>query len=107
MAMKWIIDEEYAGMTIRHFLREVGGLSRRILIAAKSEEGNILVNGKEETVRKRLEKGDTLEVMLPPAPVSKWLVPENIDLSIVYEDDAVLVLDKEAGMPTLPSPLYK
>lgn len=105
--MKWIIDEEYAGMTIRHFLREVGGLSRRILIAAKSEEGNILVNGKEETVRKRLEKGDTLEVMLPPAPVSKWLVPENIDLSIVYEDDAVLVLDKEAGMPTLPSPLYK
>lgn len=105
--MKWNIREEHAGMLIRDFLRDVGGLSRRILISAKSKEGKILLNGKEVTVRKRLETGDTLEVELPVEPVSKWLFPQKLEIPIVYEDDAVIVLDKPAGMPTLPSPKHK
>ena len=105
--MKWIIDEEEAGMSIRDFLRDIGGLSRRILIAAKSEDGKILLNGEKVTVRGSLSSGDVLEVKLPPEPISKWLFPEKLDIPIIYEDDAVLVLNKPAGMPTLPSPLHK
>lgn len=105
--MKWIIKEEQAGMLIRDFLQQVGGFSRRILIAAKSAEGNILLNGVKQTVRGQLQAGDVLEVKLPPEPVSKWLFPESLELSIVYEDEAVLVINKPAGMPTLPSPKYK
>lgn len=105
--MKWKITNEAAGMSIRDFLQQVGGLSRRILIAAKSEEGEILLNGKHETVRKQIEAGDILEVALPPEPISKYLYPEQLGLSIIYEDEAVLVVNKRAGMPTLPSPKHK
>lgn len=105
--MKWIIKDEEAGMLIRDFLQQVGGFSRRILIAAKSAEGNILLNGVKQTVRGQLQTGDILEVKLPPEPVSRWLFPETLELPIIYEDEAVLVINKPAGMPTLPSPKYK
>ncbi|MCG5105052.1 RluA family pseudouridine synthase [Oceanobacillus alkalisoli] len=105
--MKWTIKNEQAGMLIRDFLQQVGGFSRRILIAAKSDEGNILLNEVRETVRAQLKAGDILEVQLPPEPVSKWLFPEQLDLTIEYEDEAVLVINKPPGMPTLPSPKYK
>ena len=105
--MKWNINEEHRGMSVRDFLRDIGGLSRRILISAKSAEGKILLNGRPVTVRERLEEGDVLEVELPPEPISKWLFPQPMDLSIVYEDDALLVIDKAAGIPVLPSPLYQ
>lgn len=105
--MKWIIKDEEAGMLIRDFLQQVGGFSRRILIAAKSAEGNILLNGVKQTVRGQLQAGDILEVKLPPEPVSRWLFPEALELPIIYEDEAVLVINKPAGMPTLPSPKYK
>lgn len=105
--MKWTIKEEQAGMLIRDFLQQIGGFSRRILVAAKSDEGNISLNGVKQTVRAQLEAGDILEVQLPPEPVSKWLFPEQLELSIIYEDEAVLVVNKPAGMPTLPSPKYK
>lgn len=104
--MKWAITSEQAGMMIREFLREIGGFSRRILIAAKSDTGEILLNGEAVTVRKKLEEGDVLEVTLPPKQVSKWLYPEKLDLTIVYEDESVLVLNKEPGIPTLPSPKH-
>jgi 23S rRNA pseudouridine1911/1915/1917 synthase len=104
--MKWVITKEHAGIPIREFLRVVAGLSRRILIAAKSEEGEIRLNGREETVRKVLKTGDVLEVKLPEEKVSDWLYPEELDLSIVYEDDAILVINKQAGVPVLPSPKY-
>ncbi len=105
--MKWTIEKAHDGINIRDYLQQVRGLSRRILISAKSEDGVILLNGREETVRKLLHAGDKLEVKLPPEEVSKWLVPEAIDLSIIYEDEALVVLNKPAGMATLPSPKHK
>ena len=105
--MKWTIEKEHDGMNIRDYLQEVRGLSRRILISAKSEEGQILVNGKKERVRKLLESEDELEVHLPPEQISEWLFPEKIKLSIIYEDEAIIVLNKPSGMATLPSPKHK
>lgn len=105
--MKWIVTKTEAGMNIRDYLQKVQGISRRILISAKSDEGAILLNGEKETVRKLLQAGDELEVKLPPEKISKWLFPEDIALSIVYEDEAVIVINKPAGVVTLPSPKYK
>lgn len=105
--MKWTIEKAHNGMNIRDYLQQVRGLSRRILISAKSEGGEILLNGSQETVRKLLHAGDKLEVKLPPEEVSKWLVPESINLSIIYEDETLIVLNKPAGMATLPSPKHK
>lgn len=105
--MRWTVDSEHDRMNIRDYLQEIQGLSRRILISAKSEEGEILLNGEEVKVRKILRTGDKLEVTLPPEQISKWLFPEQIELSIVYEDEAVIIINKPRGMATLPSPKHK
>ncbi|RKQ32637.1 RluA family pseudouridine synthase [Oceanobacillus halophilus] len=100
--MKWIISNLHASITIRDYLREIHEFSRRTLIAVK-QEGGILVNGQPQTVRYILKVGDLLEICFPKESTGPFLKPEEMNLSIVYEDDAVLVVDKPAGMATIPS----
>ncbi|MBP2076576.1 RluA family pseudouridine synthase [Oceanobacillus polygoni] len=100
--MKWVIDKNNAGLTIREYLQAVHGFSRRIIIAIK-QEGKLLVNDRERTVRYVLSDGDVLEVHFPAEKVSRNLQPEDIDLNIAYEDEAVIVIDKPAGIAAMPS----
>ena len=67
------------------------------------EEGRISVNGKPEKSGYRLKSGDFLE-LFPEAPIPLSLTPENIPLSILYEDQDLLVLDKPAGLVVHPAP---
>lgn len=100
--MKWMINSEHVGMTIRDYLMEYHRFSRRILIAVKLE-GKILINGIPQTVRYSLREGDLLEISFPKEQVGEYMVKEEMDLSIVYEDDSVIVVDKPAGIATIPS----
>ncbi|MFD1349440.1 RluA family pseudouridine synthase [Oceanobacillus caeni] len=100
--MKWMIHSEHVGMTIRDYLKEYQRFSRRILIAVKLE-GKILINGIPQTVRYSLREGDLLEISFPKEQVGEYMVKEEMDLSIVYEDDSVIVVDKPAGIATIPS----
>ncbi|WP_339228770.1 RluA family pseudouridine synthase [Oceanobacillus sp. FSL K6-2867] len=100
--MNWVIEKNHAGLTIRDYLQAVHGFSRRILIAIK-QEGKLLVNDMERSVRYILVEGDVLEIRFPAEKVSDSLQPENINLNIAYEDEAVIVIDKPAGMATMPS----
>lgn len=100
--MKCIIHSEHVGMTIRDYLKEHRRFSRRILIAVK-QEGNILINHVPQTVRYMLQEGDLLEIAFPKERVGEFMVKEEMDLSIVYEDDSVIVVDKPPGIATIPS----
>ena len=63
---------------------------------------NVLVNGKATKVSYRIEQGDQVSIEVPALePFS--IEPENIPLSIVYEDDDVLVVNKPQGMVVHPS----
>lgn len=101
--MKWIIKEDHAGMLIRDYLRNIQHFSRRMLIAAKSAEGSILVNGEKQTVRYELQAGDILEIRLPSEKKGADLVAEHIPIEIVYEDEDILVIHKPAGIASMPS----
>lgn len=101
--MKWMITQEHNSISIHDYLRSVHNFSRRILKNVKEAPGNIRVNGINQTVRFTLSAGDQLEVTFPPENIGLGLVPENIALSIVYEDDDVIVIDKPAGVATIPS----
>lgn len=72
----------------------------RIQIAAKS--GSILVNGKPVKSNYKLKPFDEVSIVFPHPPTNKFLVPENIPLSIIYEDDDILVVNKVAGMVAHP-----
>ncbi|MEK4629794.1 RluA family pseudouridine synthase [Solibacillus sp. FSL R7-0682] len=81
----------------------IWGISKRTLTAIKFNGGNLLVNGEEKNVRHPLQIGDVVTIIFPPEEVSGGLMPEYGPLPIVYEDEAVLVVDKPAYMSTIPS----
>ncbi|MFJ7950872.1 RluA family pseudouridine synthase [Lysinibacillus sp. NPDC096418] len=87
-------------------LREALGewrISKRALTAIKFEGGLLTVNGVERNVRHPLQIGDIVEVKFPPEEKSEGLVVEYGSLRIVYEDEAILVIDKPAHQSTIPS----
>lgn len=101
--MEWKISKEHDAMLIREYLQVVKQFSRRMIIAAKSENGHILVNGEPKTVRYQLNEGDILTIVLPPERKGEDMKAEDIPLDIVFEDDDLLVLFKPAGIATMPS----
>jgi len=100
--MKWVIGESNAGKLVREFLKEEE-ISRTALTDIKFKGGNILVNGEEVNVRYRLAWSDILTVIFPSESPSEGLLGENVPLSILYEDEYLLVVNKPAGMNTIPS----
>jgi 23S rRNA pseudouridine1911/1915/1917 synthase len=64
--------------------------------------GNILVNGNPVKPNYKVKPGDIVQVVLPTPPREIELIPENIPLNIVYEDDDVLVVNKSPGMVVHP-----
>lgn len=78
-------------------------ISKRALTAIKFEGGLLTVNGVERNVRHPLQIGDRVEVKFPLEEKSEGLVVEYGELTIVYEDEAILVLDKPAHQSTIPS----
>ena len=88
-----------APMCVRDYLRRVG-LS--VTLIKRVKYGGILLEGKPVTVREMLENGMNLEIILPDS-VSENIPPMDIPLTVLYEDEYILAVDKPKGMPTHPS----
>jgi len=65
-------------------------------------QGYILVNGKRTKANQRLNNGDRITVELPLLP--RYPLAEPIPLTIIYEDEDILVIDKPAGLTVHPAP---
>lgn len=104
--MKWQISTEHAGMTINDYLFNELNFSNRLIRRAKSDGNLILVNGLKQTVRYVLKSGDMLQVLFGPEEKGPLMTPENIPLSIVYEDDHIIVINKQPNLVTIPSRLH-
>ena len=72
----------------------------KIQKAAKS--GNIFVNAQPVKPNHKVKSGDEVKVLMSYPPYENLLEPENIPIDIVYEDDDLLVVNKEAGMVVHP-----
>lgn len=102
MTLKIQFQAKRDGEILREAIREQG-ISSKGLTAIKYRGGNIFVNGEEKNVRHILTKGDEITIVFPKEEVSKSLVPEQGELNILYEDEALLIIDKPAFMNTIPS----
>ncbi len=65
--------------------------------------GQVLVDGQKRKQSHRLQGAEEIEVRIPP-PENPQLEPEAIPLNIIYEDQDLLVLNKEPGMVVHPAP---
>ncbi len=74
----------------------------RSKIQKAAKEGNIFVNNVVVKSNYKVKPGDVVTVLFTHPPYEFLLVPEDIPLDIVYEDDQVLVVNKPAGMVVHP-----
>lgn len=77
-----------------------GATRNKIQNAAK--EGNIYVNEVPVKSNHKVKANDVVKVLFPHPPYEFLLVPEDIPLDIVYEDESLLVVNKPAGMVVHP-----
>ena len=66
-------------------------------------DGSIKVNGKEENVRYTLKKNDVVEITLPSEEFSEHVRFFEDKLDIIYEDEYLLIVNKPANLPSIPS----
>jgi len=64
--------------------------------------GNILVNDQAVKSNYKVKPGDIIQILLAHPPRETEILPENIPLDIRYEDESVLIVNKEAGMVVHP-----
>ncbi len=99
---QWQVEENYHHCLLRDFLRCEKEISRLALSQIKNA-GQLLVNGESVTVRAVLKQGDKVTVVFPPEERGDGIQARKIPLHIVYEDDHLLVINKQANLPTIPS----
>src|SRR4030042_954369 len=75
----------------------------RTRIQNAANAGNILVNNNTVKPNYKVKPNDIVQVVLPDPPREIELIPENIPINIVYEDDDVVVVNKEPGMVVHPA----
>ena len=78
-------------------------LSRSHIQKYLQEEELILVNGSQRKPHYKLKSGDSIQVTIPP-PRETHLEPTDISIDVLYEDDSLLVINKQPGIPVHPSP---
>lgn len=95
------ITQEYEGRKIREFLKEEIGLSSRLIRGAAIDK-RILINDKAVKMNCVVHAGDEVVIELSKDE-SQDFEPEKMDLNIVYEDEDILVLNKEPFMVVHPT----
>ncbi len=97
------IEEEFINLRIDKYLSMmIEGKSRSFLQGLIDDE-KVLINGKAIKSNYKLKKGDVIEVTLPE-PIELDVKAEKIAINIVYEDEDVIVVNKEKGMVVHPAP---
>jgi 23S rRNA pseudouridine1911/1915/1917 synthase len=75
----------------------------RTRVQNAANAGNILVNGNPVKPNYKVKPGDLIQIVLPNPPREIELIAENIPLNIIYEDDDLVVVNKEPGMVVHPA----
>ena len=98
---EFIIPKGQAPERLDQFLTRSIYNASRTKVQKAIEEKKVLVNGNPKKVSYKIAKNDfILCTVLKPPPIE--LVPENIPLNIIYEDEYLLIVNKSAGMCVHP-----
>lgn len=74
----------------------------RTRIQSAIDAGNVLVNGKPVKSNHKVKPLDNISIVLAYPPKEIEIIPENIPIQIIYEDEDIIVVNKKAGMVVHP-----
>lgn len=104
--MQWVVDASAAGSRLDKYLAAESRLKSRGRAVAALERNKVFLNGEEKSVADaaaRLAEGDIVRVWMDRPGSSRRASPGKTgDLEIVYEDAALMVLNKPAGLLSVP-----
>ncbi|MBC1965641.1 RluA family pseudouridine synthase [Listeria welshimeri] len=103
MFLEWQVENEEDGLLLRTFLRSKH-ISKQLLTAVKfSTDGKIEVNRTEQNVLYQVQTGDNVRLTFPTEQQNERLLAEYTKLEVIFEDDFLLIINKPAGMASIPS----
>ena len=103
MSEVFIVDEELQDIRIDKYLNEFLKDNSRTYIQKLIKNGNVLVNDNPCTANYRVQSEDRISVDIP-TPVTADILPENIPIDIIYEDDDILIVNKPKDLVVHPAP---
>ncbi len=96
------VDLKQEPLRIDKFLLIYRQNSSRNKISQTCRAGNVIVNGIAVKQNYRVKPGDQISVLLTHPPRENVIIPQDIPIHIIYEDDDLVVVDKQAGMVVHP-----
>ena len=99
--LTYTVPPAFDGDTLQNFLRRDCGLSWRMVVRLKQVEGGMAVDGVPRRTIDRVCAGQTVTLRLPEDTVR--IEGADIPLTVVFEDDALLVVDKPPYLAVHPS----
>jgi len=97
-----VVEKGQFLLRIDKFLMNRTPNATRTKIQQSAENGNVLVNDKPVKSNYKVKPFDVITVVFPHAPREIELKPQNIPITIVYEDDDIIVINKNPGMVVHP-----
>ena len=90
---RWLVSKrpEQSRARIQHFINS----------------GLVLVNYKTAKAKTPLKNGDNVQIWMPPPEPLIYLKPEKMDLKILFEDEHIIVINKQSGLIVHPAPGHK
>lgn len=98
--LEFTVPDSCDGMNAKWFLKSQCGVSTRMITQLKREKDGILMNGKILRSIDPVEAGARIVINLPREQMQ--IEPVNGELDILFEDDALLILNKPPLMPVHP-----
>ncbi|RDK82958.1 RluA family pseudouridine synthase [Marinirhabdus gelatinilytica] len=99
---RFVADKGQSPLRVDKYLMNKVENATRNKIQKAAKDGNIYVNDAIVKQNYKVKAGDVVTVLFEHPPYEMLLTPEDIPINIVYEDDALLVVHKEAGMVVHP-----
>ncbi len=96
------VDKGQSMLRIDKYLTDRLENCSRSRVQTAADSGNILVNGTAVKSSYRVKPLDRISIVMPYPRREVEIIPEDIPLQIVYEDDDLLIIDKEAGLVVHP-----
>jgi 23S rRNA pseudouridine1911/1915/1917 synthase len=100
---RYVVDPGQSMVRIDKYLAARIENVSRTRVQAAAQAGNILVNDTAVKPNYRIKPLDVIQILLPDPPREIELIPQDLPITIVYEDDDVIVVDKQAGMVVHPA----
>lgn len=92
-------------INVKHILKEKFKMSDRLILKLKKNK-KIYLNGTNTYINHPVNLNDTLVVYIDFIEDNSNIVPMKMDLNIIYEDDAMLIINKPSGIAIHPSILH-